>query len=73
MPNFISKRGHLAPAYSSAAAGAARLMPEPYSSLYLMWVDQHVYEEIAVMSDVCIDHEQFVPVETRQLRNTKTH
>jgi hypothetical protein len=60
MPNSITTRGQLKSCVSPGAAASARSIPEPYGSVHLLWLGQHVFEEVGVLSGVYIENGQFV-------------
>jgi len=59
MPNFISERGQIS-GKNPPAHSPARPIREPYGGAYLMWLDQHVHEQVVVMSNVSIEDGRLV-------------
>jgi hypothetical protein len=62
MPNSITTRGLPKSRFAPGVTATASSIPEPYGSIYLLWLGQHVFEEVGVLSGVYIENGQFVLV-----------
>jgi hypothetical protein len=62
MPNSITAQEQPKSRCSPGADASDRLIPEPYRSVHLLWLGQHVFEEVGALSGVYIENGEFVLV-----------